>query len=159
MDAYHCVFRLMAILSELDSIEIDKARIIDFYLVFPSAMHSVRFPNSLRSGRKIADIYRNPYRDAINPPITFRSLADIQAAAVKCIAGSGLIELENLKHSFLRRTEITVSDALRREIDEYKSQHMQLTEFLFKSLSSVPLLGQDGLKHRTSLMEYRYDNA
>jgi hypothetical protein len=30
---------------------------------------------------------------------------------------------------------------------------------VLKGLSAIPLLGHDGLKHRTQLMEYRYDFA
>lgn len=36
-DIYHCCFRIVSILSlsNLSSIELDKLKIIDFYLVFP----------------------------------------------------------------------------------------------------------------------------
>lgn len=159
MDAYHCVFRMLAILSNVESIEIDKARIIDFYLLFPSALLSARLPTNLRAGRKIAEGYQNPYRDPISPSGTFRGIANIQTAAIKCIAGSGLVELENLKFSFLKRTEMELTTDLREGIEKYVIQHSRLTEFLFQKLLTVPLLGQDGLKDRTSLMEHRYDYA
>lgn len=157
MDAYHGVFRILTILSNVDLIEVDKARILDFYILFPSALASARLPNTLRAGRGIAQLYSNPYRDAISPPVSFRAMADIQAAAIRCIAGSGLIELENLKHGFLKRTEMEISDALQQCIDLYVEENAPLADFLFRKLLDVPLLGQDGLKHRTSLMEYRYD--
>ncbi|KIP15259.1 hypothetical protein KY49_4595 [Burkholderia sp. MSHR3999] len=34
-----------------------------------------------------------------------------------------------------------------------------VVEYIVKKLASIPLLGNDGLKHRTGLMEHRYDVA
>ena len=36
-DIYHCVYRMISILSNLvnEKIEVDKLRILDFYMVFP----------------------------------------------------------------------------------------------------------------------------
>ncbi|HGA8765958.1 TPA: ABC-three component system middle component 5, partial [Salmonella enterica subsp. enterica serovar Virchow] len=35
-DAYHCLFRMIALIDHVNEIEVDKARILDFYLIFPA---------------------------------------------------------------------------------------------------------------------------
>ncbi len=159
MDAYHCVFRILLILRRLDRIEIDKARILDFYIVFPSAILSARLPESLRGTRKLLGSYKNPYRDPISPNTSFHEISRIQEAAINCIAASGLIDIPSLADGMLVRSKADLSNDLTKSIDIYLSKNSELAKIILDELSTIPLLGTDGLKHRTSLMEYRYDNV
>lgn len=159
MDAYHCVFRFLLILRRVDRVEVEKARILDFYILFPSAILSVRLPESSKSKRKIIGTYKNPYRDPISPTTSFHEISRIQEAAINCIAGSGLIDIESFSQGILSRSEKSFSNELSKSIDDYIDKNIDLTDFIFGDLFNIPLLGTDGLKHRTSLMEYRYDNV
>ena len=159
MDAYHCVFRLLLILENTDRIEIDKARILDFYVLFPSAILSARLPESMRSKRKALGSYKNPYRDPISPITSFHEICRVQEAAVQCIAATGLVDIEELSRGFLVRSDIKLSIDLSQSINNYISGNPILAEVILGDLFRIPLLGTDGLKHRTSLMEYRYDNV
>ncbi|HEL5028464.1 TPA: hypothetical protein UOA81_003698 [Stenotrophomonas maltophilia] len=159
MDAYHCVFRILLILRRLDRIEVDKARILDFYILFPSAILSARLPESLRGRRKFLAAYKNPYRDPISPTTSFHEISRIQEAAINCIAGSGLVEISSLNNGLLVRSQAPLSSDLLQSMDDYLAKNLELAEVILDELSSIPLLGTDGLKHRTSLMEYRYDNV
>lgn len=40
-DAYHCVFRMLLIAERVSGIEVEKARILDFYLVFPGMVKKI----------------------------------------------------------------------------------------------------------------------
>lgn len=159
MDAYHCVFRLLLILRKIDRVEIDKAKILDFYILFPSAILSARLPESMRSKRKSLGKYKNRYRDPISPTTSFREICQIQEAAIQCIAASGLVNMNELSCGFLVRSEVCLSTELTQSIDDYISENIDLADVVLNDLFSIPLLGADGLKHRTSLMEYRYDNV
>lgn len=159
MDAYHCVFRFLLILRKIRKIEVEKARILDFYILFPSAILSARLPESMRSKRRALGIYKNPYRDPISPVTSFHEISRIQEAAIQCIAASGLVDIDELSRGLLVRSEIALSSELTRSIDDYITTNPILTEAILSDLSGVPLRGVDGLKHRTSLMEYRYDNV
>lgn len=159
MDAYHCVFRILLILRRVERIEVDKARILDFYILFPSAILSARLPESLRSRRKLLGTYKNPYRDPISPTTSFHEISRIQEAAINCIAGSGLVDIASLADGLLVRSKAALSNELMRSMDDYLAKNSDLAQVIFEHLSSIPLLGSDGLKHRTSLMEYRYDNV
>ncbi|WP_087687706.1 ABC-three component system middle component 5 [Pandoraea sp. PE-S2R-1] len=158
-DAYHCVFRMLAVAENVPELEVEKARLLDFYLLFPSAVSAVRLPPVLREARKAAKSFANEYHDPLSPATTFRELRHIQESALKCIAASGLIEVSRLEAGFVRRTEIPLPDELQLRVEEFLEQRQPLAQTILYGLSAIPLRGHDGLKHRTALMEYRYDVA
>lgn len=43
-DAYHCLFRMMAIMENTNRLEIDKLKILDFYILFPALLSEVKMP-------------------------------------------------------------------------------------------------------------------
>ena len=50
-DLYHCIYRIIHILMRLeenDILELDRLRIWDFYLLFPSKVYEIRLGNDLK---------------------------------------------------------------------------------------------------------------
>lgn len=158
-DAYHCVFRMLCIVTAKPSIEVDRARLLDFYLLFPSAISEIRLPKSHYSGRQLAKALENVYRDPINPAAAFRDLRYIQEAALKCLVAAGLIESTSYEFGLLVRTDVPLPDEMFQATSKYIAENSELTGFVLGELVNIPLKGVDGLKHRTGLMEYRYDVA
>lgn len=158
-DAYHCVFRMLLIFNSIKEIEIEKARLLDFYLMFPSAISKIRLPANLKEARRAAKNLSNVYHDPINAASTFRDMGEIQQAALKCIAASGLIDMENLAKGLVKRTAQELPVEIQKKISEYMEKRQPITEIILSGLAKIPLRGDDGLKHRTELMEHRYDIA
>lgn len=158
-DAYHCVFRMLLICSSIKELEIEKARLLDFYLMFPSAVSKIRLPANLIEARRLAKGLTNAYHDPINIASTFRDMGEIQQAALKCIAASGLIDIEKLSQGFVIRTNQSVPAEIQKNISEYLERRQPLAGIILSGLAEIPLRGDGGLKHRTELMEYRYDIA
>lgn len=158
-DAYHCVFRMLCIVSKLPNIELDKARLLDFYLLFPSAISKIRLPKTHSSGRQLAKLLANVYRDPINPSATFRELKYIQEAALKCMVASGFVEAKSYEVGLVVRTKLPLPDNMLEAISAYLEKNLELSEFVLDELATIPLKGLDGLKDRTGLLEYRYDVA
>ncbi len=156
-DAYHCIFRLLAVIDHVKDLEIDKARILEFFLLYPSAVAQVKIPQGMTSIRKEAKLAVNQYHDPINVRTTFRDMRFIQDAALKCIAGASLIDLDRFELGFVTRTEIEIPTSLNTLINSFVEHHSAVSRFVLNELSTIPLLGTNGLKHRTELMEYRYD--
>ncbi|WP_448118157.1 ABC-three component system middle component 5 [Pseudomonas serbica] len=156
-DAYHCVFRMLCIVSELQSVELDKARLLDFYLLFPSAIAKIRLPKSHYSGRQLAKLLANVYRDPINPSATFRELRYIQEAALKCMVASGFVDAKSYESGLMVRTKLPLPESMLEATSAYIKNNLELTGFVLGELATIPLKGLDGLKDRTGLMEYRYD--
>lgn len=156
-DAHHCAFRFLIITSEASEIETDRACIIDFYLAFPSALRFVRWPQSEKKARKLGEGLKNPYRDPINPVATFKSMRHLQAAAIRCLAASKVIESSGLERGVITRAGAEIAKPLRSAIDDFKYENHDFISEIVPTLLSMPLLGKDGLKDRTKLLEYRYD--
>lgn len=156
-DAYHCMFRMLAIANSVIQVEIDKARLLDFYLLFPSTVASIRLPASSRDARKLAKSMANVYHDPVNPATTFREMRYIQEASLKCIAASGLIDGELFEAGFLSRTNVKMPMKLHQKVEEFLTGRQPVADIVLNELAAIPLFGNDGLKHRTGLMEYKYD--
>ncbi|TAA40928.1 ABC-three component system middle component 5 [Pseudoxanthomonas winnipegensis] len=158
-DAYHCVFRLLLLVDAIPELEEERARILDFYLVFPSAMSLIKWPATLVAAKQRSKAERNPYRTPINPSITFRSMQPLQSSAIRCIAAANLIDPIALEHGTIRRTDTGLSPLVTERLKLYTQENKSSIDLVVNDLSSIQLLGRDGLKARTSLMDYRYDSA
>jgi hypothetical protein len=156
-DAYHCVVRLLKVLAHIPNCELPRARIIDFFVVFPGSVSELRFPRGTSHIRALARQLSNPYHGPVNSKQTFREMEHIQLAAVRCLAGAGIIATDELQTGLLKRTDRT----LPKEFAEI-SQHSlvpdkTLSAFLVETLGPMPLNGPDGLKDRSGFLEHRYD--
>lgn len=158
-DAYHCVFRMLAVAECIKNTEVDKARLLDFYLVFPAALEKIRLPSDMRSLRRIAKEVANVYRDPVSTTSMFLEMRHIQEAALKAIAASGLIAIDSYSAGYVERTSMALPDALEEKLRDFINQNSVVTDAVLNELAKIPLLGKDGLKHRSQLMEYRYDVA
>ncbi|HAU4873700.1 hypothetical protein OR606_02215 [Aeromonas hydrophila] len=156
-DAYHCILRMLSILSISNDIEIERARILDFYLTFPSAASKIRMPIDLRLLKAEAKTYSNIYRDPINPKITFREMQHIQEAAIKTLAATNIICSNGIKQGRVIMTESVLNSDLNSSVKSFIHDTSPFINVLVQELSLIPLRGESGLKDRTNLMEYRYD--
>ncbi|QRF56579.1 hypothetical protein INQ48_25060 [Variovorax paradoxus] len=158
-DAYHCIFRMLMIAETLQSLEVEKAQILDFYLMFPAAVSKIRLPAEVKEARRQANSFSNVYHDPINVATTFRDMEQIQMAALKCIAASELIEVQKLAKGMIVRTSRQIPSEISQKISEFIAKRQPVAGVVLTKLASLPLRGDNGLKHRTELMEHRYDIA
>jgi len=156
-DAYHCLFRMIALVDHVQCIEVDKARILDFYLTFPALVSNIRMPPTLSFAKKTAKAYSNIYHDPISPRSTFKDMYHIQNSALKCLVATGLVDLKDFEKGNIYRTDVEIPDELLLSMRDFLNKKKDVYEFILGSLSKFHLTGRDGLKDRTNLMEYRYD--
>lgn len=156
-DAYHCIFRMIALIDHVNEIEVDKARILDFYLIFPALISEIRMPHNYSGIKKEAKKYSNEYRNPISIIATFRDMYEIQMAAIRCLAATGLIEIEPLETGVIKRTDKPIPDGLLLSMRDFLNAKEDIHTFIISKLSQFHLTGKDGLKDRTNLMEFRYD--
>lgn len=158
-DAYHCVFRMLLIAEHVKNLETDKARLLDFYLVFPGVVRKIRLPDSLRELRAQAKKVVNVYREPVSEASTFQEMRHIQEAALRSIAASGLLNMGAFAAGYISRSNASIPSSLDEKLKTFLDEGGAVARGVLKGLSAIPLLGHDGLKHRTQLMEYRYDFA
>lgn len=156
-DAYHAAFRMIAISERVQRLEIDKARILDFYLLFPFAISSIKLPDQLKGFRKEAKKLANPFHDPMDRRSTFRDMRYIQEVALKCIAAADVIRIQDFTSGHVVRSGVNLSKEMHHRVRGFLDEREPASTFVLEKLSTIDLLGAGGLKDRTGLMEYRYD--
>ncbi|EON87829.1 ABC-three component system middle component 5 [Plesiomonas shigelloides] len=156
-DAYHCLFRMLAIIEKAGKVEVDKLKILDFYILFPSMISDIRMPRQFSKIKKVAGRFYNEYHDPINPNVTFKEMRHIQDTAMKCMLATGYIQADEFDVGYVVRTEKNLPEKLTLEMKEFLDEKEPVSGFITNHLSKFDLSGSDGLKSRTKLMEHRYD--
>ena len=107
-DIYNGVFRMLQLLTLMkqDEVELDKLRIWDFYLTFPTEARNITFPQSLSELKKIfKKDKQNPYEDLIDSKRIFERMQPFQMTALKSLASYGLIDNKQFSKGWVKRTE------------------------------------------------------
>lgn len=149
----------MKILYNLNSVEISKLRILDFYLVFPSEISKIRWREQGEI-KKTALQLKNIYHDPVNAFQTFRDMQHLQYAAISTLAAANFIDSVKVNDGIIQRTATSIPDDFLLKHHEKESDVEEIIfKFICNDLAAMSLNGVDGLKHRSGLMEYRYDNV
>ncbi|MBP7541130.1 hypothetical protein HLH14_12420 [Acinetobacter sp. ANC 4282] len=161
-DLSHCIFRIFFILntfSENTSIEIDKIRIIDFYLAYPGCINDFKFPEDIQEIKKDFKDLRKEYRDPINHKITFQRISILQKKAISSLLSLGYIDMESYKQGLVKRSKKKFTSDIKDKLFYFSFYgNHQLPLIIVITLLQIELKGENGLKARSSLMEYRYEH-
>lgn len=159
-DPCHTAFRCLRVLRYLPNtpFELDRLRILQFYLVLPSYIDNMRLPRACSGWRSLAKKASNKYYSTGDPSLVFKRNSVLYDHVVRLLHAKTFLdgasfEARRLLLSHDLRFPANVED----RISTANTRDAELMAFLTIGLGDVPLLGQDGLKHRTGLMEYRYD--
>lgn len=158
-DTYHCIIRMLSTLSILDgkSIEFPKLRIIDFYFVFPHLIADIQLPRikGIAKLKKASKSFSMPYEILPDKKRLFSEMGDFQIQAIHILRAKQIIrESEYGKifsdiHFANEKIDMLLAESRYLQNDFYSE--------LVETFQEIPLLGKNGLKKRTGLMEYRYD--
>jgi hypothetical protein len=163
-DLYHTIFRILQVLERLEEgvrIEIERLRIWDFYLLFPSKIHNIRLKKSEADIREIRKRFfknsDNPYDKITEDRKVFEKIKPYQLAALNCIASYGIIDKSLLNQ---QRVSVVNKEILKQFIEKFEdlpSIEKNVISLMTSHFNQVSLYGTDGLKSRTNLMESKYD--
>ncbi|WP_343584003.1 ABC-three component system middle component 5 [Herbaspirillum sp.] len=161
LDPYHTAVRLMAILSAATQrsvpLSVDAARIADYFLVYPSKMGDFTFPAEFRNIRSAVKESGNPYRNAPGMRAAFERMRPIFSAALSGLIAAGYVNEDAFISGFIQPSDATIPDGLQAAIDRFKTRQTSVGKFILSDLLDMPANGDKGLKHRSRLIEYRYD--
>lgn len=161
-DANHCVFRILLLLQDQGPCEIDIElfRLMDFYVLFPSLLKAIKpFPSELRSYKRAIQKIDDPYEDIKNPNRIFIELRRIQSIAFHHLLSKQLIDMKSFESGKVKRTETDLPDALLVLLEEATSNKNEWFTLISRELQKIDFYGGSGLKKRSGLMEYRYDEV
>jgi hypothetical protein len=161
LDPYHSAIRALAIVMSSSEqhveLPIDAARIADYFLVYPYEMTGFRFPSEFRAIRAAVKETENPYRHAFGTRATFERMRPIFFSALSGLVAAELIDAEGLKRGVLALSNKAMPDDLAAAIARFHKRQTIVGRFILTEFLAIPTTGDDGLKHRSSLIEYRYD--
>lgn len=161
-DPLHAVFRLLRLRDLFRKppkpLAIDHVRILDFYLLFPFRLAGMRAPVTMRTLKVVAKSYQHtvPYGEQPDDRMVFNRMEPMQKAALQALALRSLIDKEALENGTVVATAEQLPEPVVARILAANASEADLLAVL-GALAEFPLNGMDGLKHRTGLLEHRYD--
>jgi hypothetical protein len=161
-DPYHAAFRFLRLHLACDMkvrVPFDTIRILDFYLLFPFRLQSMKFFDEDKGWRKVSKSYgeQAPYGTMPNDTTVFSRMETFQRAAASSLVISGYLAPDAWDHNEVQFTKEVIPDVLRLRCSELNTRMRDVMEILCQLGTRYPLGGRDGLKDRTGLLEYRYD--
>lgn len=158
-DPYHCAFRMLSILREIypAPLEKEKLSILDAYLAIPSLLNELKCPQNIIKKRNKVRPTPSPYNQYYDAQKLFEKISRIQDSTLRNFASIDLISLDKLRDNIILLNIEKIEDTLQEAISNAHSVKPDLFEFVTHDLSTIDLLGPNGLKKRSGLMEYRYD--
>ena len=161
-DPYHTVFRLHRLLLSLSSeknYRVERIRILDFYLLFPYLINDIRLKPEDRSFKKIASSYndRRPYGRHPGAHVLFARMEPIQKAALSTMAIEGDLDMPAYINHEVAFISSDIEASLYDRCLEKNSDEESIMAIMASLANEYDLMGSNGLKARTSLMEYRND--
>jgi len=163
-DPYHAVFRLMRLwqgCSMKEKTHFDMVRILDFYLLFPFRLQNMSFFAADRGWRRISRTYedRAPYGQLPDDQSIFSRMEPFQRAAVTSLVSTGVLSAEAWANEYIEFADVKLPPDMVNRCAERNATMQDIVDVLCSIRERYPLLGPDGLKRRTGLLEYRYDSV
>jgi hypothetical protein len=142
-------------------IEVERIRIWDFYLLFPSKIHEIRLKQNESDIRKIRKEFikdsRNPYDRTTENRKIFEKIKPYQLAALNCIASYEIIDKAFLNQQRISIVNKLILNEFVKNFEELSPKERNVIALMTSHFNQISLFGTDGLKNRTNLMESKYD--
>lgn len=163
-DPYHAAFRFMRLhlaCDPSDRLPFDLVRILDFYLLFPFRLQSMKFFSEDTDWRKVSRSYEQdaPYGLMPDDKIVFARMEPFQRAAAASLVHSGHLDGSAWDEQQVQFTKKELPSTVTTRCAELNERMADLIQILCQMKSRYPLAGRNGLKDRTGLLEYRYDTV
>lgn len=160
-DPYHASYRFfrMRHLSRTKTFHFDALRIIDFLILFPHLLFTKNIKMTA-GGVKWRNFYgktENRYNSVPAPQMLLSQMRGMQDAAVRKLNTLGYLELDGESDNQLRFSDMPTPEDVVSLIEAEPKEFIEYISYMVNNFGSVPALGIDGIKHRTGLLEHRYD--
>jgi hypothetical protein len=163
LDPYHSAIRILtiAIAAKKKQIELslDAARIADYFLVYPSKIVNFTFPAQFKSIRTAAKEAENPYRQTLGNKATFERMKPIFLSALSGLVAAGFVDEDELKRGIVTPLDVDIPDDLAAALDRFQVRQTAVGSFVLSDMIAMRTNGDNGLKHRSKLIEHRYDTV
>lgn len=157
-DIYHCMFRFINIAQSLgkDEFEWTRLRIYDLFYLFPHLVNDIEFPRTkgLAGIKKSFSKIVIPYERLPDKKRLFSEMGDYHIQALHILKSKNIFKESN---GVIQLSCGFHSESIQKLLENNNNELTPLFFKLFQILNNVEIAGDNGLKKRTGLMEYRYD--
>jgi hypothetical protein len=153
-DPYHCAFRLLRLLAaKKNEIELERLRILDMFLLYPSLLHRSSMPLAVKDRFRNLDIEKpeSIFMHLPSPASVFQELCLYQNSAVAQLTAKGLISPEDLNERNVKLLHSEVPLELRERTETKNREDGGLTAFLVGPFSTIPLRGPESVYRKVGL--------
>jgi hypothetical protein len=159
LDPEHAALRTLRLsLHALPSdMETDRAKLLAYYMVFPESLAELRLPPQLGKWKRRYSPLINHYYSSAPHSIAFARTGGSFDSAIRLLVAKGVYDRSAVAVGRLTLVTSRVSESLHEIATRLDSEESELLRFLVVGLRDIPLHGPDGLKHRSGLLEHRYD--
>jgi hypothetical protein len=100
---------------------------------------------------------KNRYYTPHSPKIAFTRVRGIQNTSLRLLFSKRLIDPDWFERGYCIPVPNKLPESLDKIIQQENDRDAEIMDFLVAHVAEIDFLGQNGLKHRTGLMEFRYD--
>jgi hypothetical protein len=162
-DLYHTIFRILHLLNKVrddEVIEIDRIRIWDYYVLFTNEILKVKPKRDEKEFKKILEMLKannNPYQQIYDQKKTLEKIKPYQLAALNSLASYNIIEKDSLLREEIKINSSEILKKYVESVGDLSSREKNIVAIMTSVFRNISLQGNDGLKKRTDLIEYKYD--
>ena len=162
-DLYHSIFRMANIAAKLEdgeSLDVDKVRIWDFYLLFPDKVYNIHLRNDedkLKEYRNLIKKQNNPYDYHGDNRKLFEWIKPVQVSALGCLVSCGILNKEKYESGRVCIDDREALDAFLQKAGTITTREQNVLSFMSYLSRAMSMTGAFGLKARTELLESKYD--
>jgi hypothetical protein len=163
-DPYNTAFRMLRLregISFARPMPLEGVRILDFFILFPFLIGSVKLKQGDRKFRTLAMSFDHlkPYARMPESSQLLERMRPFQVAAIKQLVGSGFLDSDCWREGLFKRTETELPSSLKEAVSSVNAEQNDLVEMITEFANGYALSGVDGLKARSGLLEFRYDTV
>lgn len=158
-DTNHCIYRFINILIHIETdILFEKLKVIDFYYLFPILLNDIKpWPSDIKEYKKCLNNKTNTFVQIPNKRKLFFDLNEVQKMAIATLAAKGIIDIEQIKNGIVSLNCSRLPESMKIQLKKDKFSLSSEFKLLTEGLVKTEWKGSKGLKNRTGLLEYRYD--
>lgn len=160
VDVNHTLLRFAALILMLDVkvVELDRLRIYDFIVANPFHVSRLSLGQDLSKAKNAFRVYANRYQ-IYDPKGLFESMRPVQNIAILNLKEMGVLLEDEYSGRYLLQPDEIPDQLAEIAQDKENSVSLQALKFIDEHLTVMDLVGPNGLKRTSGLMEYRYDVA
>ena len=163
-DLYHTIFRMLHLLSKIEEdkvIEIDRIRIWDYYLLFTNEIFNIKPRKNKKEYnqllKKLNIKKNNPYQQIYDQRKTLEKIKPYQLSALNCLASYNIIDKEYLLKEEVKINSFDLLKRYTQSTGDLSDREKNIIIIMTSFFRDISLIGNNGLKERSNLMESKYD--